>query len=229
MIKKLLSRSVGVLPETVQFQIRERYWRVKSRLLYQSLYRLVELEHTLQSGLTVKIASKGEWWAYNEIFVDGGYDLPIQTALKTRSPAQPFVVLDLGANVGYFTLRVVDQIVRQHLEHVVSDITMVEGSPETFRELEGRIQSQHLPATSLRMVHGLVGQRTGSALMRESALHVKSTIVDVPAGGGIDVAFVDVGPLMDDRIAIDLLKCDIEGAELLFIENYADLLRRDIV
>jgi FkbM family methyltransferase len=224
MIKKLLTRAVGALPESAQFQIRERYWRLKSRILYQSLYSRLNLEHTLNSGLTVKVASKGEWWAYNEIFVNGEYDVPIHTALGASS-GRPFVVLDFGANVGYFAFRVFDLIGQQHLD-LLPDITMVEGSPETFGKLEERVRSQQLTAASVRMFNGLVGQRTGSALIRESAVHVKSSIVDVPAGGGVNVAFVDVNTLMQDKVEIDLLKCDIEGAELLFIQNYGDLLRK---
>jgi FkbM family methyltransferase len=225
MVKKLLTRAVGVLPESAQFQIRERYWRVKSRFLYQSLYGILNLEHTLNSGLAVKVASKGEWWAYNEIFVNGEYDIPIETALGASS-GKPFVVLDLGGNVGYFTFRVLDLIRQRHLDHVIPDITTVEGSPETFGTLAERVRSQHAATAGVRTVHGLVGERTGSTLMRESAVHVKSSIVDVPAGGGVNVAFVDVDALMQDKVAIDLLKCDIEGAELIFIENYSDLLRK---
>jgi hypothetical protein len=56
-------------------------------------------------------------------------------------------------------------------------------------------------------------------------VHVKSAIPDIPAGG-VNVAFVDVDALIKDKFEIDLLKCDIEGAELMFIENYGDLLRR---
>jgi FkbM family methyltransferase len=224
MIKKLLTRVVGTLPESAQFQIRERYWRVKSRFLYQSLYGALNLEHTLNSGLAVKVASKGEWWAYNEIFVNGEYDVPIQAALAASS-GHPFVVLDLGANVGYFAFRVLDRIRQQHLEHV-PDITMVEGSPEIFGKLEKRVRSQPLAAARVRVVHGLVGERFGSALMRESAVHVKSSIVDVPAGGGVNVEFVDVIAVMKEKDTIDLLKCDIEGAELMFLQNYGDLLRK---
>jgi FkbM family methyltransferase len=225
MIKKLLTRVVGVLPEPAQLQIRERYWQVKSRILYQSLYSLLNLEHTLDSGLTVKVASKGEWWIYNDIFVNGEYDVPIHAALGTSS-ARPFVVLDLGANVGYFAFRVLDLIRRQHLNNIVPDITMVEGSPRTFAELGSRIRSQQLAPARIHMVHGLVGERTGSALIRESAVHVKSGIVGITAGRGINVAFVDVNSLMKDKTEVDLLKCDIEGSELMFIENYGELLRK---
>jgi FkbM family methyltransferase len=225
MIKNLLTRVVGVLPAAAQFQIRERYWRAKSKLFYQSLYSMLNLEHTLDSGLTVKVASKGEWWIYNDIFVNGEYDVPIQAALKTASD-KPFVVLDLGANVGYFLFRVLDLIRRQHLDHVQPDITMVEGSPETFRTLESRIRSQQLGPAKVHTVHGLVGRRNGSALIRESAVHVKSGIMDVPEGGGVKVEFLDLDALMSDKLAIDLLKCDIEGAELMFLENHSDLLRK---
>jgi FkbM family methyltransferase len=225
MIRKLLTRAVGVLPQSTQFQIRERYWQLKSRILYQSLYSLLNLEHTLDSGITVKVESKGEWWIYNDIFVNGEYDVPIQAALQVSS-AKPFVVLDLGANVGYFAFRVLDRIRRQHLDNILADITMIEGSPETFAKLGSRIQSQQLAPATVRTVHGLVGDRTGSALIRESAVHVKSGIVNIPAGSGVSVAFVDIDTLMHDKAEIDLLKCDIEGAELMFLENYGDLLRK---
>ncbi len=225
-MKKVLIRVVEALPESVQNQIRDRYWQIKSRLLYQSLYRVVDLKHTLQSGLTVKVASKGEWWAYNEIFVNGEYDVPIHTALKDRSPVRPFVALDLGANVGYFAFRVLDLFGRQERENACPDITMIEGSPKTFLELERRVGSQGQLTVGVRMVHGLVGQPRGSGVIREGALHVKNTIVAIPARQGVRVDFVDVDSLMGDRSEIDLLKCDIEGAELLFIQNYADLLRK---
>jgi FkbM family methyltransferase len=225
-MKKVLARVVEALPESAQAQIRDRYWQVKSRLLYQILYRVLDLEHTLQSGLTVKVASKGEWWTYNDIFVDGEYDVPIRTALKGRSPVRPFIVLDLGANVGYFAFRVLDLIGQQEWEHSCPDITMIEGSPKTFLELEKRIRSQRQLEVGVRMVHGLVGQPRGSGVIREGAIHVKNTIVDVPVRQGVRVDFVDLDSLMGDKSEIDLLKCDIEGAELLFIQNYADLLRK---
>src|ERR1700678_208621 len=103
---------------------------------------------------------------------------------------------------------------------------MIEGSPKTFLELEKRIQSERQPGVSVRLIQGLVGLPRGIGVIRESAIHVKSTTVDVPAGHGVQVDFVDLDLLMKDRVEIDLLKCDIEGSELLFIESYPDLLRK---
>jgi FkbM family methyltransferase len=223
MTKKLINAVVGSLPKSAQLGIRDLYWRTKSRLLYQSLYKLLGLDYTLRSGITLQVASKGEWWTYNDIFVNGEYDLPILNALGKCSPLRPLAVLDLGANVGYFTLRVVDLVRQEHSEcHL--DVTMVEASPRVFGELETRIHSQNLPEVRFRMLQGLVGLRTGSASLQESAVHVKNTIMN---GGNRDVRkieFIDLGLCMEQVPEIDLLKCDIEGAELLFLETYGDLL-----
>lgn len=223
---KLVTRIIDALPEFARSRIRNRYWKIKSRLLYQSLYRVLDLEHILRSGLTVKVASKGEWWTYNDIFVDGEYDVPIHAAFKSRSLEQPFIVLDIGANVGYFSFRVLDLISQHDGERFDPNITMVEGSPKTFLELQERIQSQSQFTSRVRVVHGLVGQSLGEGIIRESGIHVKSTTIDVAEADGVKVDFVDLDALMRDKPEIDLLKCDIEGAELLFTQNYSDLLRK---
>jgi len=226
MIGKTLSDVVGLLPQPITGRIRETYWRMKSELLYRHLYQILGLQYTLQSGVTLKVASKGEWWIYNDIFVNREYDLPIQTALQSRSPEHPFTVLDLGANVGYFTLRVVDLMRQSSLETFASDMTLVEGSPTTCRELQYRLSQQNLSLPKPRVIHGLVGQREGNGVIHESALHVKNTIMDTRQHDGVRVDFVDLYQIMEKRSKIDLLKCDVEGAELLFIQNYGDLLRR---
>jgi FkbM family methyltransferase len=226
MIKKTLSDVVELLPQSINGRIRETYWRIKSELLYRHLYRILHLEYTLQSGVILKVASKGEWWTYNDIFVNREYDLPIQTALQSRSAEHPFTVLDLGANVGYFTLRVVDLMRQSSLETLASDMTLVEGSPKTCRELQDRLRPHNLSFLNLRVIHGLVGQREGNGVIHESALHVKNTIMNVEQHRGARVDFVDLYEIMENRSKIDLLKCDVEGAELLFIRNYGDLLRR---
>jgi FkbM family methyltransferase len=135
-------------------------------------------------------------------------------------------VLDLGANVGYFALRVVDLMRHATLEITATDMTLVEGSPATYRELQDRLKLQSLPQVNLRVVHGLVGQRDGIGIIHEAAIHVKNTIMAASKYGGVRVGFVDLSKLMENKSEIDLLKCDIEGAGLLFIENYGDLLHR---
>ena len=63
---------------------------------------------------------------YNEIFINSEYAVLIQSAMKVSS-AKPFVVMDLGANVGYFAFRVFDPIIQRHLDDILPDITMGQG------------------------------------------------------------------------------------------------------
>jgi FkbM family methyltransferase len=224
-MKKFLKPIFSILPNSAQAGIRRWYWTAKSDLLYRRLYRLLDLEYTLEYGVSLQVRSKGEWWVYNDIFVNQEYDLPISAALDSYS-GRPLTVLDLGANVGYFALRIIDLARQKGMEDFALDITMVEGSPAIFGELERRLRSQSLPEARLSLVHGLAGLPAGKGVMHESALHVKNTIMGSATSAGTPVAFVDLQELMQGREEIDLLKCDIEGAELLFLENYEGLLRK---
>jgi hypothetical protein len=62
----------------------------------------------------------------------------------------------------------------------------------------------------------------------DSAAGCAVVLVGVALGGqaGVRVGYVDLNPLFTLIPRIDLLKCDIEGAELLFIQNYPELLRK---
>jgi FkbM family methyltransferase len=226
MIKRALGSAVERLPKSFRDAIRDRYWRIKSKLLYQRLFEILDLEYQLRSGITVRVASQGEWWTYNDIFVNHEYDAAIETALSSRALDQPFVVLDLGANIGYFLLRVLDLISQNQEPPFRCDVTLVEGSPSNFKTLQDRLAAQQLDHIDYRLVHGLVGARSGQGVINESALHVKNTIMQGPARRGTPVEFVDLCKVMAGRENVDLLKCDIEGAEQSFIENYPDLLRR---
>jgi FkbM family methyltransferase len=225
MPKKLLARVLGKLPDSVQTSIRAWYWSAKS-VLYQHLFNILDLGWTLETGINLRVRSQGEWWVYNDIFVNREYDLPILKTLESHRAGRPLTVLDLGANVGYFSLRIVDLARQSGAKDVILDVTMVEGSPKVFRELQRRMQSQKLPEARIRLTHGLVGLRAGSGVILESPLHVKNTIIGRTNNRGASVGFIDLGDLMKDQAEIHLLKCDIEGAELLFLENYADLLSK---
>src|SRR5687768_2408116 len=93
MIKHLLSRGM-----------KDWIWRRSSGYL--------NLRRTLCSGIEIDLQSFADWCVYNDIFVEGEYDSAINDSLKSRT-SQNFRVVDLGANVGFFTLRVLDRLRRQ--------------------------------------------------------------------------------------------------------------------
>ena len=79
----------------------------------------------------------------------------------------------------------------------------------------------------VQLVHGAVGQRSGTAVIRDDR-HASTIIGASGEGGaaGAQVPYVDLSPLFAEVTSIDLLKCDIEGSEQLFIEQYPDLLQK---
>jgi len=189
------------------------------------LWRRHGLTWQLPSGLHARVESLSDWVVYNEIFVDQAYDDAINTVLDTATRNRPLVVLDLGANVGYFSLRVADRV-RRLGESARATVTLLEGHPATFRELEARWREQPLDGrTEVRLVNGVAGQRSGAARITDDAFRASAHI-----GGdgevGTPTAYVDLDALVPGPNPIDLLKCDIEGAEAQVIAEYPALLSR---
>lgn len=181
-------------------------------------WRKVALTTQLASGLHVEITSPGEWYVFNEVFVNQVYDAAIHKALE--SSGGTLNVLDLGANVGMFTLRLFDLAKERGRIRAV----LVEGAPSVHRELERRLSTQPLPHQNIQTINALAGQKSGREYINvnkhpvNSSVHARTETVE-----RIAVDYMDLNPLFD---SIDLLKCDIEGAELEFIETYPGLLSK---
>jgi FkbM family methyltransferase len=188
-------------------------------------WQKLALRFTLRSGIRIRVECDSEWVIYNDIFVDAEYDQPIYDALARSNHRTPLQFLDLGANVGFFTLRVAHCMA---LEAPTTPycVRLVEGSPSTFRTLRARIREQQALHGEIHLTNGLVGRRAGNARIREAPFHAVSA-VDERGAKGATVAYVDVAKLFPDHeSAIHLLKCDVEGSEQEFIENYGTLLER---
>lgn len=191
------------------------------------LWSLPDLGRVLHSGVRIEVASPSDWTIYNEVFADGEYDPALDRLLSRTDEERGLRILDLGANVGYFSLRAADRLLRSPLGGTDWELTLVEASRGLVAEIERRLLSQSLLAHRVRVVHGLVGRRSGTGLLQERGCHFSNSAVEgLTAGGGLAVPYVDLGALYPPGVPIDLLKCDIEGSELAFLESYADLLDR---
>jgi FkbM family methyltransferase len=179
----------------------------------------------LNSGLLIRVLNYNDWIIYNDIFVEGEYDTAIDDLLQdSRGWQRPAQVLDLGGNVGFFTLRLAHLFLRA--ERTNFRVTMVEGSPATYAELLERLgANKEQLRDRVTTVPGLVGKRTGEGQIGQGVAHGENTILG-DASRGVRVSFVDLEKVVATWQRIDLLKCDIEGAEELFLGNYADLLAR---
>jgi len=185
------------------------------------LFRWLDLTWELPSGLHLRVASYGDWIIYNEIFVRGEYDQANSIAVGSAADNDsPLHIVDLGANVGFFTLHAVDRLRQRGRASEEFMITAVEGNERCIKEFQARVFAENGLSRSVRLIHGLVGERTGVATFYDN------TLFNEGGRSGVRVPYVDLSSLFASSPHIDLLKCDIEGAELLFIENYTDVLRK---
>lgn len=189
------------------------------------LWRWLGLKWELRSDIIVKIECHADWTMYNDIFVNKEYDPAIEQALKYASHDKPFNVLDLGANVGFFAFRVADKIFRSAMPHIDLRLTLVEGNPAVCKNLKSR-SAQPVFGDKIRIVNGLIGERRGSAKISDLYFHPVNSIFSDKSAYGIEVKYADLFSLYDKNSAIDLLKCDIEGSEQRFLENYKELISR---
>jgi FkbM family methyltransferase len=184
----------------------------------------------------IKLKSESDWQVANEIFLEKDYDEAIERAILRRDRMGPVRILDLGANVGFFSLRCIDRCVnaepRPRLE-----LTVVEGSPSVFVDLSDRLSSHRGRGDiSLTVRQALVGRRSGKGMIYSSLFH--SCVNTVVREGGKtsgniflgrhaeDSEYLDLDELIPPPAVVDLVKCDIEGSELEFLKNYEGLLRR---
>jgi FkbM family methyltransferase len=177
----------------------------------------------LRSGLTLKVENDSDWFVFNEIFTNKEYDPVFNIFLPVRS-AVPLVI-DLGANVGYFSLKVADELLQAGAEDFI--IVALEASPANFNLLQKRM-SQPLLKHRVKTYLGLAGYREGSSQVFYSKQHYgHSSVAGSTGKAGAAVNYVDVEALAGcNNNRIDLLKCDIEGSEEIFIKTYGKLLHK---
>jgi FkbM family methyltransferase len=188
-------------------------------------WRHLGLRWRLRSGVEILVRSRAEWVIYNDIFVEGEYDPALERAIRNAPPGLPLTILDLGANVGYFSLRAMDRAAIWGVPEGRLRIALVEGSPRVFAEMARRLGANRRDA-AVTMVNGLAGQRKGTGRIYEGMFHVENALLPGGSKSGVPVPYADIESLYPAPGIIDLLKCDIEGSEQAFIEHYPTLLAR---
>ena len=186
----------------------------------------LRLEWTFPTGVEIRIGNYADWVIYSEIFAAGEYDVALALACdRAAASRRPLQVLDLGANSGLFTLRVLHEVRRRQLG---VSITAVEAHPATAARFRARVLPQRRAGETVRLVEGLAGERSGSSDFYENLAHPASSTQFAARNAGdprkaLRVPNLDLSTILDGQPRIDLLKCDIEGSEERVIENYPDV------
>jgi FkbM family methyltransferase len=200
-------------------------WNLKNRL-HQSILKRLDLELLLTTGVRIKVKSWADWIIYTAIFADNEYDTAIHAAIAQKPKGSPLKVLDVGANVGFFALRVAHVMGKAGCDAGSLRITCVEGCPSTYAELVQRLAASPALRDCYQTVHGLAGKLDGTARIGAYAYHAMTSLFAHDAVKGTEVPFRNLNTLVESSDSIDLLKCDIEGSEWDLLENYGDLLQR---
>ncbi len=181
----------------------------------------MKVKWKLRSELEIVIGNDSDWFVYNELFANKQYDQAL-TYLFDAHPRNP-LILDLGANVGYFSLKAADELIQRGIPDF--EIIALEASPANIRYLETRLDQKLLDGKAKAFL-GLAGYKPGSHAILQSEQHYGHSAVGDPKDTkGVNAKYLDIEKLIGSSIAkIDFLKCDIEGSEEIFIREYLSML-----
>ena len=196
--------------------------KLKNRLR-NKIWVFLKARWKLLSGLNIVVENDSDWFVYNEIFANKEYDSALLHLLNDHSKRP--LIIDLGANVGYFTLKVADELIQAGVHDF--EIISLEASPANYQPLQQRT-GQDLLKGKVKAFLGLAGYRTGSHTILHSEQHYgHSALADRRNARSVTIDYLDIEKLIvDNERRIDFLKCDIEGSEEIFINEYPGILQR---
>lgn len=187
---------------------------------------------TLPSGWVVRVHDPAEWSIFCEIYVDGEYDDAIRLALAAPRTDKNFYFLDLGANHGLFTLRLLDRL-RSTLPTAHCHGLIVEAAQANCRLLKKNLAQIPPAIATLEIHHAAVGSREPFVeLWHDGPSHTTHSLLASSGGAGRTcerVPTLDLAAPTSPWPRLDLVKIDIEGAEEALFENFAAVLEKTSV
>jgi FkbM family methyltransferase len=103
-------------------------------------------------------------------------------------------------------------------------IYCIEASNSNYLLLNGRV-NQPLLNKKVIATHGLVGLKAGFSYLNTNTNHFGFEVTSNKQGERIDYVNIDNLVLQLNQ-PIDLIKCDIEGSEEVFLSQYSELLQK---
>jgi len=192
------------------------------RLVWSILSSYLHLDFRLSSGIQLTIRSYSDWCIYGDLFANGEYDPAINDVLETNT-GHSINVLDLGANNGFFALRLAHLATNANIAPSDISCLCVEASPDTFRDLSVRLSSLKSKGYRMECQNRAAGDLEGYAYVSEARSSSLNFINS--KGGRWIVPFQDFNDFPSQNQQLQLLKCDIEA---LFLANHEPLLKRTL-
>jgi FkbM family methyltransferase len=184
------------------------YGRIKTKSAWFALFPRRMPDHEDMLGWKVFIGDYSDFvFLFEEIFVLKSYRLPINVS-------SPFIV-DCGANIGLATLYF-------KWRFPSSTIVAIEPEPAAFTRLERTIRENAIEGVTIR--NEAVGRGEGTMSFAYSPLRPASPIAGQRRQRDpveeIDVQLVGLSSLLDGPV--DVVKLDVEGAEIDVVEDLVE-------
>jgi len=138
----------------------------------------------------------------HELFVQRAYELPPPVRQRLASTGRPLDVVDLGANIGAFSVFV-------HSVLPVARLVAVEADDENFAVLR-TCRARNPSGVEWRLVQRAAAASSGSVRFLAGRFASSRVAADVTSPDAKLVPTIDVLPLIQRA---DLVKMDIEGSE----------------
>jgi FkbM family methyltransferase len=195
------------------------------------MMKKIQLILVLVIVLTMSISDNNHFLNYNiRIFVSGQQIHSLLRAIAMRHPMfKPDVAIDIGANAGKYT-----NAIRQLFPD--TKIIMVEASQQhenvlrNFTANDSGKSEFHINVLSNKdgqivEFFDSIGANTGNSMFRESSKHFTNLKPVKKVTKTIDT-IVKESNLFSPGSIVDLIKADVQGAELLVFEGATDVLRQ---
>lgn len=179
-------------------------WRRALRLVGRRFFRLAE------NNDDPRFAHNGEQWLLQELLAQ-------HARLGAR---RPFVVFDVGANVGNYTREVL-RLART--AGCAVEVHLFEPSPRCLETLQRDFAGE----AAVRVVAGAAGARRGEAVLHDGgtgtslASLVPRDVLSGNAASDVPVRVLALGDYLAEQAVerVDFLKLDVEGSELAALQG----------
>lgn len=203
-------------------KIHLRFRRLCQSLMWR-FFAMSEMRFRLRSGLEVPVADRHEMATFREIFIQQEYDEFLE-----RLPL-PSSVLDLGCNSGYFAVHVLNRALVKDRASLPVKLVLVDANASALARAGEVLQGCGVKVP-VELVHGLVearGKATAAFFLARASAE-SSSARRVKHAREIHVPCVDLEALQRAHFpeGVDLIKCDIEGAEEVLVRDWANVLRQ---
>jgi FkbM family methyltransferase len=167
-----------------------------------------------RSGMTVYARRRSaDLVMLHQILGRDVYQPPTEVTERLARVERPLHVADLGSNVGFFTIRLLER-------YPDAQVLAVEADPHNAAVFARTLEANRL-GQQVELAEAAASNRPGTVEFAAGNFF-RSRVVEGGGNGTVSVEMIDVLPLLKDR---HLIKIDIEGSEwpILFDERFRDL------